>query len=93
MSYSFNVKGDTKEHAIYQVRARMRDIAVQQPVHDKDQLHVVATVKTFIDMLQDDDARDVFVAVNGLIGTAEGGVQQIAVSISTYLVQRQPVAA
>ena len=93
MNYSFNIKADSKATAVNQVRARMRDIAVQQPVHNKDQLHVVATAKTLIDTLQDDEAKDVQVSVNGSIGTAEGGVQQIAVSISTYLVQRQPVAA
>jgi hypothetical protein len=88
MTYSFNIKADNKANAVDQVRARMRDLAAKQPVHNKDQLHVVATVKTFIDMLQDDDERDVQVSVNGSIFVTESGVQQIAVSISTYLVQR-----
>lgn len=89
MSYSFNIKADTKEHAVDMVRARMRQVSEQQPVHNKDDLHVVATAKTFIDMLQDDDARDVQVSVNGSISTTEGGAQSIAVSLSAHLVNRQ----
>lgn len=88
MSYSFNVKGASKSEAIDMVRAKMRDIAVQQPVHNKDQLHVVATAKTFIDMLEDDEAKDVQVSVNGSIYVQESGVQDIAVSVSAHLVQR-----
>lgn len=88
MSYSFNVKGASKSEAIDMVRAKMRDIAVQQPVHNKDQLHVVATAKTFIDMLEDDEAKDVQVSVNGSISTTENGVSNVAVSVSAHLVQR-----
>lgn len=89
MTYSFNVRAPSKAAAIDMVRGKMRNISVAQPVHNRDDLHVLATAKTFIDMLQDDAARDVFVSVNGGIGTAEGGVQSIAVSISTNLVNRQ----
>ena len=90
MSYSFNIKAESKAQAIDMVRARMRNVSVAQPVHNRDDLHVVAVAKTFIDMLQDDAARDVFVSVNGGIGTAEGGVQEISVSVRTNLVNRQP---
>lgn len=90
MSYSFNVKAESKAQAIDMVRARMCNVSVAQPVHNRDDLHVVAMAKTFIGLLEDDAARDVFVSVNGGIGTTEGGVQSIAVSISTNLVSRQP---
>ena len=73
MSYSFNVKAESKALAVAAVCATMRDIAVQQPAHNKDKLHVIATVKTFVDMLQDDEARDVQVSVNGSISTTEDG--------------------
>jgi cell division protein ZapA (FtsZ GTPase activity inhibitor) len=88
MSYSFNVKAVDKAHAIEEVRKRMRAVAEQQPVHNKDQLHVVATVKTFIDMLRTDEERDVQVSVNGSISTTEEGVSNIALSVSAHLVQR-----
>lgn len=89
MTYSFNVKADSKARAVDMVRARMSQVSQQQPVHNKDDLHVVATAKTFIGMLEDDDARDVQVSVNGSISTTEGGVQNVAVSLSAHLVNRQ----
>uniref|UniRef100_A0A6M3K3E1 Uncharacterized protein n=1 Tax=viral metagenome TaxID=1070528 RepID=A0A6M3K3E1_9ZZZZ len=88
MNYSFNIKASSKKLAIEQIDARIRQLAATQPVHRKDKLHLIATAKVFIDMLEDDSKRDVFVSMSGSIGTAVGGIQQIGVSISTHLLQR-----
>ena len=88
MSYSFNVNAESKAVAIEQVEAKLREIAVAQPVHGKDKLHTIAAAKTFFGLLEDDDARDVFVSMNGSIWTTEKGVQQVAISINANLQDR-----
>ena len=67
MSYSFNIKAISKEVAKQAVAAKFDEIVSQQPVHANDRTAVLANADAVIDLLADDDSKDVSVSVNGYV--------------------------
>lgn len=85
MSYSFNIKAATKGDAKAAVLAKVDEIVAQQPVHARDRAAVLANAGTTIDLLADDDNKDIAVTCNGYVSWASGTVDDAAfnsVSIS-----------
>lgn len=67
MSYSFTIRGATKAEAKRMVAdelAKLRDV---QPIHELDCAQAQDTAEAFIDLLPDDDDKDVHVAVYGSV--------------------------
>lgn len=67
MSYSFGVKAPTKAAAKEAVAAKFDEIVGQQPIHARDRAAVLANANTVIDLLADDDSKDVAVSCNGYL--------------------------
>lgn len=75
MSYSFNVKAADKAAAKVAVEAKFDETVVaQQPVHARDRAAVLANANTVIDLLADDETKDVSVSCNGYVSWSKGGV-------------------
>jgi hypothetical protein len=67
MSYSFNIKAATKAVAKEAVAAKFDEQVAQQPIHARDRAAVLANANTVIDLLADDDTKDVSVSCNGYL--------------------------
>lgn len=84
MSYSFNVRAASKALALVAVAEAMAQVVVSQPAHVVDQDACLAAANTQINLLPDDDSKDVAVSCNGYLGW-EGIPGQPGFSITTAL--------
>lgn len=94
MSYSFQVRGANKEEAFAMVTDKMREVASHQACHERDKHLALNAAKAFIDILADDETKDVIVVMSGsLTGQWQGSdvtrIEGAAVSISAGLATRQ----
>jgi hypothetical protein len=67
MSYSFNIKAATKEAAKLAVLDKFEEITAQQPMHARDRRAVLVNAGAVIDLLADDDTKDISVSCNGYL--------------------------
>jgi len=91
VSYSFSVRAKTKGDAKAQIVARLAEVVERHPNHAEDRDQAQATAFAFIDALDDDDTREVSVAVSGTIrltSTVVTSVTGASVSVGAYLVPR-----
>lgn len=75
MSYSFQVKAPTKAAAKEAVASKFDEIVSQQPIHSRDRAVVIANASCVIDLLADDDSKDVLVSCNGYVSWPSGTVE------------------
>lgn len=68
MSYSFNVRGPTKAEVKAKVRAEFDKIVVGQPIHEHDRAEALVAVFGYIDLLSEDETKDLSVGVSGSLG-------------------------
>ena len=93
MSYSFRVLGATKAAAKAAVAVEFEKVAANQACHERDKAQALEAAGAFIDLLVDDDTKDVVVNMSGsLSGTWSGSdvttVTGAAVSISAGFMAR-----
>lgn len=98
MSYSFQAKGKTKSEAIAAVITKMDEVVAGQPVHAADREPAIEAVKAFINLLPEDEAKDVSVSVSGSLGWQGVYPDSHAITsaqVSTYasLVKREETVA
>jgi hypothetical protein len=67
MSYSFNVQAASKDAAKAAVAAKFDEVIAVQPIHARDKAAALVNANTVIDLLMDDDTRDISVSVNGYV--------------------------
>lgn len=97
MSYSFNVRAPNKAEAKAMVNAKMDETVVSQPVHAKDCAQAKAAAATFIDLLTEDESKDVSVSMNGYlsgnwVGNDIERINGASVSISAGHAEKPAVA-
>lgn len=88
MSYSFNVQAASKAAAKEAVATKFDEVIASQPIHARDKAAALANANAVIDLLADDDARNISVSVNGYVGWQEalrddGSNPLQSVSVST----------
>lgn len=88
MSYSFTVRGANKAEAISAVSAELDKVAVGQPVHAADKAQALAAAETFINLIADEDTRDVSVSVSGSIWQENDAIRSASVSVSASTSER-----
>jgi hypothetical protein len=98
MSYSFNIRAASKAAAKAAVAAKMAEVVQNQPSHAHDQAQTLAAANAFIDLVADDDKKDLSVSVNGSVGwSGNFGVDHVftgvGVGVSVYYVTREVAAA
>lgn len=97
MSYSLGVRAATKEAAKAAVRVKFAEIVAGQQCHQRDQAAALAAADAQVDLLADDDTKDVAVSMSGsLTGQWSGSdvtrIEGASVSVSAYLVTPEAAA-
>lgn len=67
MSYSISAKAGTKELAKAAVALKFDEIVSSQPIHARDRAAILANAGAAIDLLADDDTKDIAVSCNGSV--------------------------
>jgi hypothetical protein len=68
MSYSFTFRAPSKAEAKTRVAAELAKVAANHPINRIGQSEAEAATAAFIDLLPDDDSKDVYVSVSGSVG-------------------------
>lgn len=82
MSYSFRIQAATKAQAKEKVAAELALVVQAQPIHARDQAQAQAAADAFIDLLADDDAKDVMCVVYGSVSWTGNGDSAVLTSAS-----------
>lgn len=93
MSYSFNVKAASKAEAKAAAVAKVEEIVFQQGIHSRDREAIISNINLAVDLLQDDDSRDVSITANGYLSFGGGSneeapISQVSISAGAGLVPR-----
>jgi hypothetical protein len=84
MSYSFSVKESTKDAAKDAVAAKMQETVLPtQPMHWRDYAAILANANATVDLLADDDTKDIAVSCNGYLSWSGSGEVSDASPIGT----------
>jgi hypothetical protein len=91
-------KGSTKAEAIAAVIEKMDQVVSQQPIHAADREPAIETAKAFVNLIPEDDAKDVSVSVSGSLGWTgvypdSHVVSNAQVSVYASLVKREEKVA
>lgn len=95
MSYSISTKAATKAEAKAAIAAKFDETVLpSQPIHNHDRAAALATADTFVDLLGDDETKDVSVSLSGWVSWAgsidsPNGFVCASVSASASLVARE----
>lgn len=90
MSYSESFKASNKGGAIEVMKQKVDHIVAQQPIHAHDRDAIVSNSMAAINLLGDDDTKDVFVSFNGYVGSNGGEFTTVSLCCTASLTQRQP---
>ena len=88
MSYSFQVKADTKEAVLEAAKAELDKVAASQPAHAADKDQAYTAVEAFVALVIDPAAEDkqITVSVNGSLSwTDEGRYTSASVGVNAYV--------
>lgn len=90
MSYSFQAKGATKAEAVAAVVVEMDKVVAQQPIHAADKEQAVTAATAFVNLLPDDDTKNVLVSVSGwLQWEGENNITGTSFSVNASLKVRE----
>ncbi len=89
MSYSFNQKSPNKEAAKADVAANFANVVASQPTHQKDSAAVLANANAVIDLLADDDSKDIAVTCSGYVSwNADQSLHTVSIACSAAYTAR-----
>lgn len=91
MSYSFSVRGTTKNEAMTKVIAQLDAVVAGQPIHAADRFQAQAAVEAFLGVLPSNpDGQEFQVSVHGSVGWIERNIITSAgVGVSANLVAKE----
>lgn len=94
MSYSFSVKAATRDGAKQQVADKLAEVLAGQPSHASDVKQAQAAADAFIDLLGEDDSKEVLVNMSGSLSWEwiDGTVTKITganINVSAWLAQKK----
>ena len=93
MSYSFTIRAATKTQAKTDVALKFDEMALQQACHARDRAQALGAAFDSIDLLDDDESKDIVVNMSGsLTGLWQGSdvicIQGANVSVGAGLVMK-----
>lgn len=88
MSYSFTVKCADKAALKLAVTCELAKVIEAQAVHETDADQAFVTAESFINLMQNDPARDMICLVRGSIWKNKSGVQSVSVGVGVSFVER-----
>ena len=65
MSYSFSVTASTKHEVKAKAKTEFDSIVANQPSHEKDRVYALASILSALEILADDDTKDIRVDCHG----------------------------
>lgn len=94
MSYSVSVRAATKAESLAAVAAKFdADVVAHQPSHKMDRDLVLSTATAAVNLLADDETKDVQISLGGSVGWVGGEVPStltgVNISVGAFLVTRQ----
>lgn len=89
MSYSISATRATKTELQEAINDELRKVLDTQPVHAVDIIHAADAAGTFIDLVQDDPARDLYCSISGSIWTKDGYIESVGVSVNVTRADRK----
>lgn len=98
MSYSFSVIAHNKSLARLKVAEELAKAVISQPSHGHDSHAAQSAANAFIELLPNDETKDVYVTVSGSLGGDErfwattpdvAGVSSASISVHAYLYERK----
>lgn len=75
MSYSISVRAATKAEAKQRISDELDKIEAAQPSHAADRAHALTAASAFVDLLTDDEEKDVVVSMSGSLSGNWTGAQ------------------
>lgn len=88
MSFSFPARAATKAALKLVIAAELDKVVASQSAHSIDRDQIQAAAHAYIDVLADDESKDLAAQVNGSIWKTEAGVQSVGFGISVGLVPK-----
>src|ERR1700686_5471373 len=95
MSYSFGVRGATKDEVVKNIAVELDNVVAAQPIHLADRAQAQAAAEAFLGVLPEKDAdQDFYVSVSGsvgwkgLLGAADHALTSASVNVSASLVAK-----
>lgn len=88
MSFSFGAKAANKAAMVETVKAEMDKVVTQQSIHERDRDVVEATVAAMLDVLPDDDTKDLTASVSGSLSWDTDAAQNVTITganVSVYV--------
>lgn len=83
MSFSFNVRAQSKDQALEAVNAKLDEVVAQQPIHEKDRNRAQAAVEEYLLVVPEPgEGQELSVTVGGSIGTIDDVVASVGVNVS-----------
>lgn len=97
MSYSFRVRGSTKDEVSRAVKAELVKVVEAQPVHEADKMQALSNAVSCIELLgidnskvTEDKVRDILIDVSGSIATGQDGkICAAAINANAWLVNKE----
>ena len=89
MSYSVGATRATKAELELAISSELSKVLEYQPVHKDDIDQAFNAVKSLLDLMQDDAARDLHCSVSGSIWKKETGIEDISLGINISRVDRK----
>jgi len=90
VSYSFAARGKDKAEAKAAVAAELDKVVQAQPIHEKDRAAAQANADALVDLLPDDESRDISVSVWGSVSAVDEIVSTITAGATASLAERLP---
>lgn len=77
MSYSFSVRGSNKSEALQKAKDEFDRVVQTQPAHQADRDQAIAATEAFVNVLTDDDTKDIALNVTGSVSWRDADGKQI----------------
>lgn len=82
MSYSFAVRGATKQECLEKAAAKLAKVVEEQPIHVTDEKHAYAAAEAILGTVAEDELKDYYLSVSGSVSVWDGHVTSVGVSVS-----------
>jgi hypothetical protein len=89
MSYSFTVRAATAAGVLVAAAAEFDKICESQPIHEADRAHALATLETFVGLVDHVADHDFSASVHGSVSASTTGeLRSASVGVNVWLTER-----
>ena len=92
MSYSFTVRAPNKAEARLAVASKFDEAIGHQVCHQRDKVQALSAAYAFIDLLSDDDSKDINVNMSGSLSGTWSGSDVTVISVANVSISAGHIA-